>query len=149
VGTIVVGTDGSEHARAALRWAVDEARFHEAAVRAVHAWTIVPVTAPPFGEPPVIHPTPDEIAMLQEAAQRLLDESVDEVAAAKDGPAIERKLVQGLAAEALLAEAQDADLLVVGSRGLGGFKGLLLGSVGQQVAHHAPCPVVIVRRRES
>jgi nucleotide-binding universal stress UspA family protein len=75
--------------------------------------------------------------VLQEAAQRLLDDVV--AGETKDGgPTIERKLVQGLPAEALLAEAKDADLLLVGSRGLGGFTGLLLGSVSQQVAHHSP-----------
>jgi nucleotide-binding universal stress UspA family protein len=68
---------------------------------------------------------------------------------AKDGPTIERKLVQARPAEALLAEAEGADLVVVGSRGLGGFSGLLLGSVSQQVAHHARCPVVIVRGPKS
>jgi len=63
---------------------------------------------------------------------------------AGSGVSVTRILRQGHAAQVLVAEAHDADLLVVGSRGLGGFKGLLLGSVGRQCAHHAACPVVIV-----
>ena len=61
------------------------------------------------------------------------------------GVELESSVVQGPASQALVEAADGADLLVVGSRGHGGFAGLLLGSVGQQVAHHAPCPVVIVR----
>jgi len=67
-----------------------------------------------------------------------------EAAAATSGVSVTPILRKGQAAEVLVAEARGAEVLVVGSRGLGGFKGLLLGSVGQQCAHHATCPVVIV-----
>ena len=84
-----------------------------------------------------------------ENAERLAEDLVrgelDEVAAETAGLDIERTVVEGSAATALLEAAQGADLLVVGSRGRGGFAGLLLGSVSQQCAHHASCPVVIVR----
>ncbi len=84
---------------------------------------------------------------MREAAHKLLEAAVEEVV--PDGDVhVARIVTEGPPAEALLAAAQDSELLVVGSRGLGGFKGLLLGSVSQQVAHHAPCPVVIVRTPE-
>jgi nucleotide-binding universal stress UspA family protein len=73
---------------------------------------------------------------------QLLDSAIDEVDTS--GVTVDRKLRTGNASQALLHEAKGAALLVVGSRGRGGFTGLLLGSVSQQVAHHAPCPVVIV-----
>ena len=72
----------------------------------------------------------------------MLAEEIDQVDS--DDVTIESRVVTGSAADALLQAAREGDLLVVGSRGLGGFKGLLLGSVSQQVVHHAPCPVVIV-----
>jgi nucleotide-binding universal stress UspA family protein len=79
----------------------------------------------------------------EEDAQKILDSTVDEVKNGGD-VSIERKLVPGSAAGALVDEAKGAALLVVGSRGRGGFTGLLLGSVSQQAAQHAPCPVVII-----
>ena len=79
----------------------------------------------------------------EDDARRLLDEAVA-AAGIPAGVDVERRTVNDLPARGLLDSAADADLLVVGARGRGGFRGLLLGSVSQQAAQHAPCPVVIV-----
>jgi nucleotide-binding universal stress UspA family protein len=79
-------------------------------------------------------------------AEGHLADAVDEVRAISKGLDVTTEAVEGQAAAVLLHAARDADLLVVGSRGLGGFRGLLLGSVSQQCVDHAPCPVVVVRQ---
>jgi nucleotide-binding universal stress UspA family protein len=137
---IVVGIDGSEHSRHALEWAV-----HEAAVRhtpltviAVHQAVAGYWGSPvPFAEDPQLAKN-----ALDEAKQETdaVLEKVDEVAK----PPVAVRAVSGLPAEELLSAANGADLLVVGSRGAGGFKRLLMGSVSTQVTHHAHCPVVVV-----
>lgn len=135
-GRIVVGVDGSETAWTALCWALDEARLRGAAVEVVHGWHL---------------PYPDAYDGLVDLhqdtfegdARQLLDRMVGEADTAGI-PAVEPILVCDGAAQALLDRAKGADLLVVGSRGRGGFAGLLLGSVSQQAAHHAPCPVVVI-----
>ena len=135
--TIVVGVDGSECADKALTWAVGEARLRGDRVRAVHAWeypvngAVYGMMAPQLGR--------DE---RRDAAKATLEKAVEPL---RNGVAIEQVLVEGSAAKALMRASEDADLLVVGSRGLGGFKRLLLGSVSTQCAHHSRCPVVIVR----
>lgn len=136
---IVVGVDGSGPSLAALRWAVDEGRRRGAAVEAVHAWSYPAVTsvAGLVPRPAAAH---DDLAA---EAQAVLDDPCD--ALGPEGAGVARVLQEGPVARCLLEAAEGADLLVVGSRGRGGFAGLLLGSVSQQVAHHAPCPVVIVR----
>jgi nucleotide-binding universal stress UspA family protein len=135
---IVVGVDGSEQAQRALQWAVDEARRRGAKVEAIHAWHLPYVGAAPYAAMAL---EPDSI---EAGARRTLDEAVDAADTAGLEPPVERVLVEGPAARALLDAGKGATLLVVGSRGRGGFAGLLLGSVSQQVAHHAPCPVVIL-----
>jgi nucleotide-binding universal stress UspA family protein len=143
-GRIVVGVDGSEHARRTLQWAVEEARLRKWVVIAVHAQSIPTVFVAPdpiLGSPPPVA-DPGIIEQLEGAAERMLADEIDQVES--DEVTIESRVVTGSAADALLRAASEGDLLVVGSRGLGGFKGLLLGSVSQQVVHHAPCPVVIV-----
>ncbi|HET9738337.1 MAG TPA: universal stress protein [Solirubrobacteraceae bacterium] len=137
---IVVGVDGSEGARAALAFALAEARLRGTGVRAVAAWHL-PATVSPSGVPALDPGLPDKLQLeAREALERALEAAGDRAA----GVAIEPVVRLGAPAQVLLEEAQDADLLVVGSRGLGGFRGLLLGSVGQQCAHHTPCPLVIV-----
>lgn len=133
---IVVGVDGSQAAREALQWAVDEARRRNATVEAVYAWH------QPFMAGYMLEGELD-LGHYEEEAQEILDRAVDALKDSGD-VTIERKLVAGSAAGALVDEAKGAALLVVGSRGRGGFAGLLLGSVSQQTAHHAPCPVVII-----
>jgi nucleotide-binding universal stress UspA family protein len=135
----VVGVDGSPQGAAALRWAVDEARLRQATLEVVHAWLF-----------PVVGDVPgaamDTLARdLERAAGELLDHVVDEVAGTDPGDKLDRRVVEGGAAAVLVDAAAGADLLVVGSRGRGGFAGLLLGSVAQQCLHRAPCPVGVVR----
>jgi nucleotide-binding universal stress UspA family protein len=139
---IVVGVEGSAGSRAALRWAIDEARVRHGVVEVITAYlpTYVPA-APDFGYVPL-----DPVDLLQEVA-KMQDEVVDEARERVDtaGVEIEQRLLKGRAADTLIAASDGADMLVVGSRGRGGFRGLLLGSVSQQIAHHARCPVVIIR----
>jgi nucleotide-binding universal stress UspA family protein len=138
---IVVGVDGSEASKAALRWAVEEARLRHARVRAVHAWWIYPMLRP--GAPPA----PDQIPGVGDDATERVRTFITETLGGETDVEITPLAVQGEQASAALVDAaKDADLLVVGSRGAGGFSGLLLGSVSQQCTHHAPCPIVIVRQ---
>ncbi len=148
-GPVVVGVDSSEGSRVALRWAAQEAARHGVLLRVVHGWDTAAVTPP---GPQAFGPLEgDDFAV---AADRFLTELVDEVLSdvgladsPGDGrPDVECLVVPAPAAEALLWEARSAALLVVGTRGRGGFAGLLLGSVSRQCANHAPCPVAVVPR---
>ncbi len=139
---IVVGVEGSGGARAALRWAIKEARHRNAFVDVVTAYSTTYVPASPdFNYVPL-----DPID-LEAEVKRMQDSIIDEVLAEVDagGVEIRRRMIRGRAADTLIAESDNAAMLVVGSRGRGGFRGLLLGSVSQQIAQHGSCPVVIVR----
>ena len=125
-------------AHQALRWAVEEARVREASLEAVSAWQ-----TPYLGEFPYTAAVFDP-SLLESGARKILDEAVDAVDTSDLAHPVKRVVSSGGPAATLLEAAEGADLLVVGSRGLGGFKGLLLGSVSQQVSHHASCPVVVV-----
>jgi nucleotide-binding universal stress UspA family protein len=138
-GSVLAGVDGSEGSKVALRWADEEARLRGTQLVALHAW------APGWEVTPGLVPMPLPAETLRSDIERFLDEVVADVLGAERAPEVERRLVETPAAFGLVRAATAGDLLVVGSRGHGGFAGLLLGSVGQQVAHHAPCPVVIVR----
>lgn len=139
--TIVVGVDGSPGSLQALRWAAEEARRREARLHAVLAW-----------EPPVqlvggagwIVPDQSTVEEYETAARERLDEALASLGHGLDGLDVERSAIHGAPAAVLLEAAREAAVLVVGSRGHGGFVGLLLGSVGRQCSHHAACPVVIV-----
>jgi len=135
---IVVGVDGSDNSQRALRWALDEGRLRQAAVEVVHTWHAPYVDAYPYGVP-VFDPE-----IYEKTAKQVLDTAVDAEDTAGLPVPVERIATLGGAASAIVEAAKGADLVVVGSRGLGGFKGLLLGSVSHQVTHHAPCPVVVV-----
>lgn len=139
---IVVGVDGSANAARALAWAVEEAALRGTGIRAVYAFRYEPVGWAVAFEPAPIPAVPLE--EVQRYAEKALEEALAEVIDVNTHVDIERVVVEGPAARRLLEHAEDADLLVVGSRGLGGFRGLLLGSVSHQVVTHAPCPVVVV-----
>jgi nucleotide-binding universal stress UspA family protein len=147
MSVIVVGVDGSAGARAALRWAFEEAKLRKASLQVVHAWTFVMHGVPATGMGMVPYPTAEDFAALEEAAREALDKALAEVVGEQTDVPIDAHVVKASPAQALVEAAANADLLVVGSRGHGGFAGLLLGSVSQQCAHHAPCPVVIVREQ--
>jgi nucleotide-binding universal stress UspA family protein len=139
---IVVGVDGSDGARVALEWAVEEARLRGAPLVAVHAWQAPPLgmVGGPFDAPSM--PDPQLMERVEAGARQLLEREL--AAVDTSGVEIESVVEPRNPADALLDAARGARLLVVGTRGHGGFKGLLLGSVSQQASNHAPCPVVIV-----
>ena len=137
---IVVGTDGSPHAERALEFAAEEARRRDAVVHVVTAWHVPAAVYRP-GFAPMVTPSLEEST--QQAAEDVAARAAESLRAR--GLEAETSVCHAQAADALVQQAEGADLLVVGSRGHGGFSGLLLGSVGQQCAQHAPCPTVIVR----
>ena len=142
---IVVGVDGSPNSERALDWAMQEAATRRAplTVVAVHAvpksyWGHIPVVGP--SDSPALEELRRGVEeMTQQAASRFGDAS---------SPSVNIRAVSGFPVEELLATSQDADLLVVGSRGAGGFARLLIGSVSNQVVQHATCPVVVVPRHD-
>ena len=133
---IVVGVDGCGGSQRALQWAIEAAGRRAATVEALHAW-----------EPGLTSGLYSGAVFTEESVQEAGEKVLEDTIAAAD-PAgstkVERRCVTAQPAAALIEAAKDADLLVVGSRGLGGFYRLLIGSVSSQVAHHAPCPVVVV-----
>jgi nucleotide-binding universal stress UspA family protein len=145
MGVIIVGVDHSAGAEEALRFAFDEAQLRRTTLRAVHAWRFGYIGAASLeGAVPVLGADLEEH---RSAARAVLDAMIREAIPEARDVEIERRVVEGAAAAVLVEESRGADLLVVGSRGHGGFAQLLLGSVSQQCAHHAECPVVIVRPR--
>ena len=155
LSAVVVGVDGSAGAKAALRWALGEARLRNSPMRAVHAWTFGYIGGsvegyPYWGGSIGSYTTLGvDLNDLHRAAEALLDRAILDVEDEAEGVEIERQVIQGPAAEVLVQAASPDDLLVVGSRGHGGFTGLLLGSVSQQCVHHAQCPVVVVHSPKS
>jgi nucleotide-binding universal stress UspA family protein len=143
MGMIVVGVDHSAGAKAALRFALNEAQLRGASLRAVHTWQHLSAGAG-WGLAAAPYVTA-EVSDLRNAAEAALAATIEEAIPDAGGVELERRVIEGAPAGVLVEESRDAELLVVGSRGLGGFRGLLLGSVSQQCAHHAACPVVIVR----
>jgi nucleotide-binding universal stress UspA family protein len=142
-GRVVVGVDGSVPSRSALIWAIQEAARRHACLAVLHAIDQGQLVTP-FG--PVVTVPREE---LEKSSQMLLEEMLHRSAHDAGVQPDDVELVPATtgAARALIEAAHDADLLVVGSRGRGGFRGLLLGSVSQQCVNQAPCPVVVVRER--
>lgn len=135
---IVVGVDGSESSRKALRWALAQARRQNAAVEAVTGWTF-PATSSWIPVP---------ASDLEAAARQALAETVDQERHTAPEVPLDTHIVHGHPAQVLVDTANGADLLVVGCRGLGGFTGTLLGSVSRYCVEHATCPVLVVRDNE-
>lgn len=136
---IVVGVDGSTNGDRALHWAIEEARLRGAALELV-------VATPPAGLFDAVTAARSR-EELEADATSLLERVLDEVVLPRVDTSevdVHRTVRTGAAAEVLCEAARDADLLVVGARGRGGFAGLLVGSAAQQVVAHAPCPVVVV-----
>lgn len=142
MGTIVVGVDGSDGSAHALRWAMAEAAHRGWTVAAVLAWGYLDQHHEIVAE----HFDPNYTA---EAAKGALDSYVEEALGNEQAAAIQRRVVSDLPARALIEASESAALLVVGARGLGGFRGLLLGSVSQRCLHQARCPVAVIRPDET
>ncbi|CAL2067776.1 MULTISPECIES: universal stress protein [Streptomyces] len=141
---IVVGVDGSEGSKHALNWAVRQAELTGGWVEAVIAWD-VPQFHGALGWMP---PSSSDEAALEGRAQSEVTSAVEEAVAAHPTVQVSTVARYGTPASVLLEASRDAALLVVGSRGLGGFKGLLLGSVAQHCVQHAHCPVLVLRGQE-
>lgn len=135
---IIVGVDGSDHSLRALDWALREAQFRSAPLTVV---TVNPALVSYWGA--VTYP---EGKLDQEQAHQEVQAALDKALSSLTGtpPQVTIKVTPGSPATELLEAAQDADMVVVGSRGSGGFSRLMLGSVSTQVAHHATCPVVVI-----
>lgn len=141
---VVVGVDGSEGSKHALNWAMRQAELTGGRVEAVTAWDV-----PQFhGSLGWLPPSSSEEAVLEARARDALVAAVEASVAAR--PAVEVRTVvrYGSAAGVLLNASRGASLLAVGSRGLGGFAGLLLGSVAQHCVQHATCPVLVIRGQD-
>ena len=136
---IVAGIDASPTAKEALRAALYEATLRGTRLRAVHAWSrVAPVAMTGPGYVGAF-----DIRAVQHEAESTLRTIVRTVAGDRAAQ-IEQVLAEGPAGEAIIEHARDAELIVVGSRGLGAFSGMVLGSVSQYVLHHARCPVLVI-----
>lgn len=145
MGVIYVGVDGSAPSRAALRWAVAVAPTLDAEVRALGAWQYPARTGTPFG--PSTTGSPEEMdRRLEDEVRGVLADELGDAAGA-----VGVDVARGVPGDALVARSKrpETALIVLGARGLGGFEGMLLGSVTQECVERAACPVVVVRGMES
>jgi nucleotide-binding universal stress UspA family protein len=133
---IVVGVDGSVPSKAALTWAISQAKLTGAVIEAVIAWDFPAMVGYPM--------LMSEIDFEQLATQ-IVGDAVADVAGGDEPVKITTRVIQGNPAQVLVEESAGADLLVVGNRGHGGFVEALLGSTGQHCVHHASCPVLVIR----
>ena len=141
---IVVGIDGSEHSLEALRWAATEARTRDVPLRVVAVFN-APMMSTGYE---MVAPDPADLAA---ATNTMLDAAVDTVrsSGSLDDVQVSTEVLEGHAGERLIDLSGDAELLVVGARGHGGFLGMLMGSVTTHVVNHSACPVVVVRTASS
>jgi nucleotide-binding universal stress UspA family protein len=133
---IVVGIDGSEPAERALDWAVTEATNRGAPLHLVTAWMFPMALGYSFTA---------TVPQIHDAAREVCEQAAEEVRRRAPQLRVSTETAQQEPGPALVAAAKDAELLVVGSRGVGGFEGLLMGSVSQYCARHAKCSVLVVR----
>ena len=141
---IVVGVDGSDHSQRALIWAMRQAAQQRVllTVLAVRPDPVRPVTGVYWG----VHAYPEEthnLEVTRKAIQAIVEQAGNEIA--ETALQATDNVATGDPAEELMKASHDADMIVVGSRGSGGFASLLMGSVSNKVAHHAACPVVVIR----
>ena len=139
---IIAAVDGSENNRAALHWAYDEATHHSASLTVVTTWhsPVLPMS-PPYGSVP----DKDYENQPKTSALEVLDSLVAELEPRSPEVDVRTSIEEGSPAKVLIERSKGCDLMVVGSRGRGGFAGMLLGSVSQHLVAHAHCPVVVVR----
>jgi nucleotide-binding universal stress UspA family protein len=143
---IIVGIDGSSHSRRALDWAINEAAIRHAPLTVLTVQQVMRS----FWAGPMIYPEDAEHAEnARKMAQEETDEALGELAEDARPPEVTVLGVPGFPAEEILGVGRDADMIVVGSRGAGGFKKLLMGSVASQVTHHAHVPVVVIPAENS
>lgn len=144
--TVIVGHDGSAIAGLALAWALDYASHCHARLRVIRGWTMSTAPRPVSMTRGYVPPLEE----FEDAVRQRLRADIDPLVAERgSGIEVDCQAVRGAPANALIEAARDADLLVVGARGIGGFKGLTMGSVSEQCVRHAGCPVVVVRDEHS
>jgi len=134
VPVIVVGVDGSPSSQGAVRWASEQAKLTGATLRAVSSWRW----------PNYITRIPPGVDLASDT-RRTLDEVLEEALTGSEDVSVTRHVIEGPPGPALLTQAQDATLLVVGAQGRAAFPGMLLGSVAEYCVRHGSCPVVVVR----
>jgi len=138
---IIVGIDGSDHSRRALEWAAEEAALRQAPLTVL----IVHHALAGYFTPAVAYPGDESLVeQARGMAQEMTDRVLEKAGPGSRPASVTVQSVNGVPAEELIKASAGADMLVVGSRGAGGFKRLLMGSVSTQVSHHAHCPVVII-----
>jgi nucleotide-binding universal stress UspA family protein len=139
-GRVVVGVDGSDSSKQALRWGVHYAGLTGGTVTAVTAWEF-----PPMHGARWLPPSSTDAAALEDRSRKAVTDAVAEVAGERPPVEVAAEVRYGRPAVVLLEAAEGASLLVLGSRGLGGVTGLLLGSVAQHCTQRATCPVLVIR----
>jgi nucleotide-binding universal stress UspA family protein len=141
---IIAGVDGSDHSQRALEWAVREATVQHLPLVVI---AVYQTAANFWGSASAYPEDPDPAEHARKSAQAQADDALG----SSGGPrpvSVTVRVASGTPADELLSSAGDADMIVVGSRGAGGFTRLQLGSVASHLAHHAPCPVVIIPAKE-
>lgn len=138
---IIVGVDGSHHSTRALEWALKEAAIQHAPLTVL---TVHSVPASPWtGSPVLLGRDADDQERMLKGAEELTHKAASQLGDARP-ESVSIRAISGYPAQELIEESRDADLVVVGSRGAGGFTKLVLGSVSSQIVGHAHCPVVVV-----